>query len=123
MRKPDHAGNQATCRSSSINDPGPKLFLNFSKEKQKERKLCQEGLVETGAAVEIDKGSLRRLFLNDFHRYLKKPAQKTLRLFHRYHNAPDGGGCLLTKKVLPMYPNTRYPCPRSKQVMQAGAYC
>ena len=90
MRKPDHAGSQASARSSSINDPGAKLFLNFSKEKQKQRKLRKGSLVETAAAVEIDKGRLRRLFLNDFQRCLKKPVQTTLRLFHRYHK-PDGG--------------------------------
>jgi hypothetical protein len=42
------------------------------KRSKKERKLRKGKLVETAAAVEIDKGSLRRLFLDDFHRCLKK---------------------------------------------------
>jgi hypothetical protein len=40
--------------------------------------------VETDAAVEINKGGLRRLLVDDFHRCLKKPAQELLRLFHSY---------------------------------------
>ena len=43
--------------------------------------------VETAAAVEIDSGGLRQLFLDDFHRCLKKPTQKPLRLFHSYAQA------------------------------------
>jgi len=46
--------------------------------------------VETAAAVEIEKGCLRRFSLEDFHRCLKKSSQKPLRLFHSYHR-PDGG--------------------------------
>jgi putative transposase len=46
--------------------------------------------VETAAAVEIKQGCLRRYFLDDFHRCLKKSPQKTLRLFHSYHR-PGGG--------------------------------
>jgi hypothetical protein len=47
--------------------------------------------METAAAVEIDQGSLRRNLLDDFHRCLKKSAEKRRRLFHSYHR-PDGGG-------------------------------
>ena len=46
--------------------------------------------METAAAVEIEKGCLRRFSLEDFHRCLKKSSQKPLRLFHSYHR-PDGG--------------------------------
>jgi hypothetical protein len=59
---------------------------NFGK-KEKEPKRKKGRPVETAAAVEIDKGSLRRFFLDDFHRCLKKPAQKPLRLFHSYTQA------------------------------------
>ena len=92
-----HAGAQARCRSSSINDPGAKVFRQLldsgtkkEKRNKKERKLRKGKLVETATAVEIDKGSLRRLFLDDFHRCLKKSTHKTLRLFHSYHKL--GGG-------------------------------
>jgi hypothetical protein len=47
--------------------------------------------VETAAAVEIKQGCLRRFFLDDFHRCLKKSPHKTLRLFHSYHRPDDGG--------------------------------
>jgi len=47
--------------------------------------------VETAAAVEIDKGGLRLLLLDDFHKLLGKASAKTLRLFHSYHSAADGG--------------------------------
>jgi hypothetical protein len=60
------------------------------KRSKKERKLRKGKLVETATAVEIDKGSLRRLFLDDFHRCLKKSTHKTLRLFHSYYKL--GGG-------------------------------
>jgi len=46
--------------------------------------------VETATAVEIQEGSLRRFSFMDFHRCLKKPPQRTLRLFHSYHR-PGGG--------------------------------
>src|SRR4029077_611977 len=49
-------------------------FTKKEKRSKKERKLRKGKLVETVAAVEIDKGSLRRLLLDDFHRCLKKPA-------------------------------------------------
>src|SRR5581483_10997960 len=45
--------------------------------------------VETAAAVEIQQGGLRRLFLDDFHSCLEKPAHQTRRLFHRYHSVGD----------------------------------
>ena len=44
--------------------------------------------METAAAVEIDKGGLRRLFLDDFHRCLKKPAQKTTPAFSQFPTGP-----------------------------------
>jgi len=47
--------------------------------------------METAAAVEIEQGRLRQYFLDDFHRCLKKSAEKRRRLFHSYHR-PDGGG-------------------------------
>ena len=43
--------------------------------------------METAAAVEIDKGGLRQLLVDDFHRCLKKPTQEPLRLFHSYAQA------------------------------------
>src|SRR5579885_2523059 len=45
--------------------------------------------LETAAAVEIQQGGLRRLFLDDFHSCLEKPAHQTRRLFHRYHSVGD----------------------------------
>jgi hypothetical protein len=42
--------------------------------------------VENAAAVEIDKGRLRRLLFDDFHKLLGKASQKPLRLFHIYHS-------------------------------------
>jgi len=61
----------------------PPTFTKKEKRTKKERKP-----VETAAAVEIDKGGLRRLLLDDFHSRLKKPPHKTLRLFHS-SNRPD----------------------------------
>lgn len=46
--------------------------------------------VETSAAMEIEQGCLRRNYLDDFHRCLKKSAEKRRRLFHSYHRR-DGG--------------------------------
>ena len=46
--------------------------------------------METAAVVEIKPGCLRRYSLDDFHRCLKKSAEKRRRLFHSYHR-PDGG--------------------------------
>ena len=43
--------------------------------------------METAAAEEIDRGGLRQLLLDDFHRCLKKSTHKTLRLFHSYTQA------------------------------------
>jgi len=65
------------------------VFTKKEKRSKKERKLWKGRLVEIAAAVEIGIGCLRRLFLDDFHRCLKKPAPKTLRLFHRSHK-PGG---------------------------------
>jgi len=45
--------------------------------------------METATAVEIDKGRLRQLLLDDFHKLFGKAFAKTLRLSHRYHSA-DG---------------------------------
>jgi hypothetical protein len=88
-RKAGGAEPGTASRSSSISDPGAKTFCetlqaSAKKEKRskKERKLRKGKPVETAAAVEIDKGGLRQLLLDDFHRFLKKSTHKTLRLFH-----------------------------------------
>ena len=52
------------------------------KEKEAKRKNIRKGKpVETAAAVEIDKGGLRQLFLDDFHRCLKKTYAKNAAAF------------------------------------------
>ena len=96
-RNSRHAERRAGSRTSSINDPDGVYFsteLGFpqrKKKNQKERKARKERPVETAAAMEIDKGGLRRLLLDDFHKLLGKASAKTLRLFHSYHSAADGG--------------------------------
>ena len=42
-------------------------------------------------------GGLRRLLLDDFHRCLEKPTQKTLQLFHSYHRPGDHHLLTLTR--------------------------
>jgi len=44
--------------------------------------------METGAAVEIDKGGLRRFLIDDFHNCLKKACAKPLRLFSQFRTGP-----------------------------------
>ena len=59
------------------------------KEKEAKRKNMRKGKpVETAAAVEIDKGGLRRLFLGDFHRCLKKACAKTAPAFFTVPTGP-----------------------------------
>jgi len=57
----------------------------MEQQRKKKEAKKKERPVETAAAVEIKKGGLRQLLLDDFHRCLEKPAQKSLRLFHSYH--------------------------------------
>jgi len=79
-----------------VGDPGAKTFewqgqiSQERKKKQKERTIRKGKPVETATALEIDQGGLRQLFLDDFHRCLKKPPHKTLRLFHIYHRLDSG---------------------------------
>jgi hypothetical protein len=40
--------------------------------------------VETAASMEIEKGGLRRFLLDDFHRCLEKPPQKTALAFPQF---------------------------------------
>ena len=88
--KSRHAEGRGRSRSASINDPGANnfgaepRFQQRKKKDQKERKVRKGRPVETAAAMEIKKGGLRQLLLDDFHRCLKKPAQERLRLFHSY---------------------------------------
>jgi len=63
-------------------------IVNTKKEKRSKKERKQRP-VETAAALEIGKGGLRRLSLDDFHRCLEKSTHKTLRLSHSYHR-PDG---------------------------------
>ena len=76
-----------------INDPdanfiSPRLRILTNNEKEpKPTKVPKGRPVETAAAVEIDSGGLRQLFVDDSHRCLKKPTQKPLRLFLRYAQA------------------------------------
>jgi len=66
-------------------------MLAFGKERkrtQKERKFRKgAGLWKLAHLMEIDQGGLRHHSLDDFHSCLKKPPQKTLRLFHSYSQA------------------------------------
>jgi hypothetical protein len=52
------------------------IFPRAKKEKRtkKERKLRKGRFMETATAVEIEQGSLRQYFLDDFHRCLENPA-------------------------------------------------
>jgi hypothetical protein len=92
-RETGHAGGRPGQRSSPINEPDAELFSGtvpiFTKKEKSSKKERKGRPVETAAAVEIEQGSLRRYLLDDFHRCLEKPPQKTLRLFHSYHR-PDG---------------------------------
>jgi len=63
----------------------------FPQRKKKEQKERKGRPVETAAAVEIEQGSLRQYSLDDFHRCLKKSAEKRRRLFHSYPRPGDGG--------------------------------
>jgi hypothetical protein len=65
----------------------PDAIFSHKPRKEPEMKKQKGRPVETAAAVEIDSGGLRQLFLDDFHRCLKKPTQKLLRLFHSYAQA------------------------------------
>jgi hypothetical protein len=60
------------------------MFTKKEKRTKKERKP-----VETAAAVEIDKGGLRRFLLMISTSCLKKPSQKPLRLFHSSNRLDD----------------------------------
>jgi len=64
-----------------------KTFHGTTKKEKRSKK--ERKPVETAAALEIAKGCLRRCLLDDFHRCLDKPSQKTLRLFHSYHRLND----------------------------------
>jgi hypothetical protein len=60
------------------------------KEKEAKRKNVRKGKpVKTATAVEIDKGGLRRLFLDDFHRCLKKACAKIAPAFFTVPHRPD----------------------------------
>jgi hypothetical protein len=63
--------------------------MKVAKKEKRSKKERKGRPVETGAAVEIIKGGLRRLSLDDFYRCLEKPTEKKLRLFHSYHR-PGG---------------------------------
>ena len=86
-------GIRLPCRTRPINDPGANFLspglriLTNIKKNPKTMKVRKGRPVETAAAVEIDSGGLRQLFLDDSHRCLKKPMQKPLRLFHSYAQA------------------------------------
>jgi len=60
------------------------------KEKEAKRKNRRKGeTCGNCAAVEIDKGGLRQLFLDDFHRCLKKACAKTAPAFFTVPHRPD----------------------------------
>jgi hypothetical protein len=63
------------------------IFRPTSTKKEKRTKKERKP-VESAAAVEIDKGGLRRLLFDDFHKPLEKLPHKTLQLFHS-SNRPD----------------------------------
>jgi len=89
-----HAESWAGSRTSSINDPDGVYFsteLGFpqrKKKNQKERKARKERPVETAAAMEIDKGGLRRLLLDDFHKLLEKAYARTASAFSQLRTGP-----------------------------------
>jgi len=88
-----------------INDRGAKFFPQLSDERAKKEKRSKKERkqrpVETAATVEIGKGGLRRLFLDDFHSWLKKPPQKTPPLFSQFQKATatDQHLCLRQRKT------------------------
>jgi hypothetical protein len=55
--------------------------MKVAKKEKRSKKERKGRPVETGAAVEIIKGGLRRLSLDDFHRCLEKPTQKNAPAF------------------------------------------
>jgi len=50
--------------------------MKVAKKEKRSKKERKGRPVETGAAVGIIKGGLRRLSLDDFHRCLEKPTEK-----------------------------------------------
>jgi hypothetical protein len=55
--------------------------MKVAKKEKRSKKERKGRPVETGAAVGIIKGGLRRLSLDDFHRCLEKPTQKNAPAF------------------------------------------
>ena len=70
----------------SRRQPGAFFFLKL---KTQNKQRAAESAMETAPAVEIDKGRLRQLLLDDFHKLFGKAFAKTAPAFHRYHSA-DG---------------------------------
>jgi hypothetical protein len=67
--------------------------FSVTSHSHKHRKRTHEKIekgrpVETAAAVEIDSGGLRQLFLDDSHRCLKKPTQKPASAFSQLPAGP-----------------------------------
>jgi hypothetical protein len=61
-------------------------FTKKEKRTKKERKP-----VETAAAVEINKGGLRRLLLDDFHKLLEKASAQNAPAFSQFQQARQLG--------------------------------
>jgi len=62
------------------------IFRPTSTKKEKRTKKERKP-VETAAAVEIDKGGLRRLLLDDFHKPLEKASAQNASAFSQFQQA------------------------------------
>jgi len=92
--KSGHAEGRGRSRSASINDPGANnfgaepRFQQRKKKDQKERKVRKGTPVETAAAMEIKKGGLRQLLLDDFQPLLEKACARTASAFSQLRTVP-----------------------------------
>jgi hypothetical protein len=80
-------------QTSPINDPGANFLSASLRISHKQRKTPemnkQKGRpVETAAAVEIDSGGLRQLFIDDFHPLLEKAYAQTAAAFSQLRTGP-----------------------------------
>jgi hypothetical protein len=83
-----------------IDEPDAKFFPQTphggTKKEKRTKKERRGGLLKLAQLWEIEIGSLRHLFLDDFHKLFEKASQKTLRLFHSFQPGPAAspGGLL-----------------------------
>ena len=93
-RQRGHIGSRLSPEASFIGDPGatffgkqPRIFTKKAKEAKRKKGSEGKGLWKLPQPCKSGKVAFGNIFLIDFHRCLKKPAQKTLRLFHSYAQA------------------------------------